>query len=177
MFPMGLGVPAAGVEFASFEARVLGSSLWSVGEIAGRLEEAMMVVSRLPSTGQVIQRKVAWPVAPLRAPEEEYGHALERARVMMVAGLDSGSLWRPMRARAPLPDGAAVTRADEAIGWLWWLPVEERTVVMARASGARWGRICWRLGKSRRTLYRWWLRGLGTIAERLSKVQTQEGNR
>ena len=73
-----------------------------------------------------------------------------------------------MRAREGYPDAETIDRMDEALAWLLWIENPRvRTVVSARAAGAKWARIAKSLGWSRRTTKRRWMDGLAIIADRV----------
>jgi len=61
-----------------------------------------------------------------------------------------------------------IAEMDEALGWLLWLDVRPRTIVMARAAGARWRSIGRELGLSRGHCCRLRDAGLDLIAGRLN---------
>ncbi len=83
-------------------------------EIIERLEEAGMTLLALPA-GQIGPRfgQMGWPV--VHTAMEAYG-------------------WNAARVRAAAPDGAAIDRMDEALGWIALVQsVAARRVVQARS--------------------------------------------
>ncbi|MFY9734996.1 MAG: DUF6362 family protein [Rhodoplanes sp.] len=68
----------------------------------------------------------------------------------------------------PPPSPAAISRMEEALGWLRWLKPEQAKLVWSRAEGTPWKLICWRFGIARATAHRRWQCGLSLIACRLN---------
>src|SRR5690606_29546714 len=61
----------------------------------------------------------------------------------------------------------AISRMEEAFGWLLWLEPDDARLVWLRAEGVRWKPICHRLGISRATAWRRWAAALIVIAGHL----------
>ena len=72
------------------------------------------------------------------------------------------------RLRRPPPAPDAISRMEEALGWLVWLEPMDRKIVWLRASGERWKTVCWTVGLSRQTAHQHWLYALCVIALRLN---------
>jgi Domain of unknown function (DUF6362) len=119
---------------------------WDQQTVAGRLEEAVDVLARLPDE-QVRGLYDLWPKLV-------------------------GEPCRPARAAAAAPE--AVDRMDEALGWLLWLQPEERRLVWLRAEGVPWKRITHWLGIGRTTAWQRWTTALLKIAVRLNATAEQD---
>lgn len=78
----------------------------------------------------------------------------------------------PPRLKRLPPSSDAISRMDEALGWLCWLEAEDAKLVWARVSGSRWKAICWRFGISRTTAHRRWEYALSLMAWRLNGRRT-----
>ena len=74
----------------------------------------------------------------------------------------------PTRLRRPPPAPDAISRMEEALGWLRWLEPADAKIVWLRAAGERWKAICWRVGLSRAAANEHWLYALCVIAWRLN---------
>jgi hypothetical protein len=120
---------------------------WTVEMVEERLAEAAAVMRRLP---------------PVRVP----GYFNTWPRVLMqfadLVGQD------PPRLRLPPPSAAAISRMEEALGWLHWLEPLDTKIVWLRSSGDRWKGICFKLGLSRSAAHRHWQYALSVIALRLN---------
>lgn len=121
-------------------------------EIAEQLKEAFSdTLRRLPAVAKPGQLKSAWPDV-VQNYWEVYG-------------------VHEVQTRRDPPTAAAISRLDEALGWLWLIedsyrrPI--RKIVVARAAGVKWLRMEHRFGKKRATLKRWWLRAIYDLAEKL----------
>ena len=120
---------------------------WTVEKVAERLAEAAAVIRRLPSV-RVPGYFNTWPP-------------------MVVEFADRvGRQAEPMR--LPPPSPTAISRMEEALGWLRWLKPEHAKLIWARAEGTPWKLICWRFGISRATAHRRWQYGLSLITYRLN---------
>ena len=88
-----------------------------------------------------------------------------------------GQQAEPMR--LPPPSPTAISRMEEALGWLRWLKAEHAKLVWARAEGTPWKLICWRFGIARATAHRRRQYGLSLIAYRLNgrKVPAKRSHR
>ena len=74
----------------------------------------------------------------------------------------------PARLKLPPPSPDAITRMEEALGWLRWLEAEDAKLVWARAEGTPWKPICWRFGIAPATAKRRWQYALSLIAWKLN---------
>jgi hypothetical protein len=74
---------------------------------------------------------------------------------------------RPPLKRPP-PSSDAITRMEEALGWLSWLEGEDAKLVWARASNQSWKAVCWPFGIARTTAWRRWVVALCLIAMKLN---------
>jgi hypothetical protein len=120
---------------------------WTVEMVEERLAEAAAVIRRLP---------------PVRV--SGYFNTWPRALVEFADLV--GQQPEPMR--LPPPSPAAVSRMEEALGWLRWLEAEDAKLVWARSDRTPWKAICWRFGIGRATAHRRWQYGLCLIAWRLN---------
>jgi hypothetical protein len=120
---------------------------WTVEMIEGRLVEAAEVMRRLPAV-RVPGYFNTWP-----------------SMVVEFADL-VGQQLEPMR--LPPPSPTAISRMEEALGWLRWLTAEDAKLVWARSDRTPWKAICWRFGISRATAHRRWQFALSLIAWRLN---------
>jgi len=106
---------------------------WTVALVERRLDDAAQVMRRLPP--------FACPATSNTWPS------------MMVEFADCvGRETRPMR--LPPPSTAAITRMEEALGWLRWLESADAKLVWARSDRTPWKAICWRFGIGRATAHR-----------------------
>ncbi len=122
---------------------------WTVATIEARIVEAVDTLKRVPAPDT--QRAVTrWPEF-IRAANEAYGYTPMRVR------------------RAPAaPD--AITRLDETLEWLRWLPPAAQRIAWSRASGLSWRRIAAFVGKAPNTCRAWYLAALHYLAGRLNGV-------
>jgi hypothetical protein len=120
---------------------------WDQEAVAGRLEEAVDVLARLP---------------------DEQARGLYDLWPKLV-----GEPCRQARPTAAAPE--AIDRMDEVLGWLLWLEPEERALVWLRAEGVPWKRITHWLGIGRTTAWQRWTTALLKITVRLNT--TAERNR
>jgi len=120
---------------------------WTPKQVEDRLTEAADVLERLPTERMQGYFNV-WPQI-----------------VHSFADL-FGQTPEPMR--RPPPPPAAISRMEEALGWLKFLTPEDARLVWVRAEGAPWKAICWRFGIARATANRRWQYGLSVIALRLN---------
>jgi hypothetical protein len=118
---------------------------WDQEAVAGRLEEAVDVLARLPDE-QVRGLYDLWP------------------RLV-------GEPCKFARPAAAAPE--AIDRMDEALAWLCWLAPEERRLVWLRAEGLPWKWITRRLGVGRTTAWQRWTIALLKIATRLNASAEQ----
>lgn len=121
-------------------------------EVADRLEEAMDVLRRMP-TDRPHGYKVAWPDI-VQAYSESYG-------------------YNPTQLREGYPDPAAISRMDEALGWIIKLPDSTRKpirkIVVGRACGVRWVTLERKIGRPRLTIKRWWTEQMVRISKTENK--------
>jgi hypothetical protein len=96
-------------------------------------------------------------------------------RLFEAAGVSTGvSLSADARTLTEALTPDAVTKAQEAIGWLSWLPASDADIVWARAQGQRWKLICWQQRFSRPTAHRRRQHALRKIADELNGTQVCE---
>jgi hypothetical protein len=119
---------------------------WDQEAVAGRLEEAVDVLARLPDE-QVRGLYDLWP------------------RLV-------GEPCKFARPAAAAPE--AIDRMDEALAWLGWLDPEERRLIWLRAEGMPWKWITRRLGIGRTTAWQRWTIALLKIATRLNASAEQD---
>lgn len=77
----------------------------------------------------------------------------------------------PPRLKRPIPSPAAISRMEQTLTWLPWLPPDLSKLLWLRAEGSPWKPICWRFGISRATAHRRHDYGLCLIAWRLNGKQ------
>jgi hypothetical protein len=118
---------------------------------------AKMVEERVVDAAQVMRR-----LPPVRVP----GYFSTWPRALVEFADLVGQQPEPMR--LPPPSPAAISRMEEALGWLRWLEGEDAKLVWARADRTQWKAICWRFGIARATAHRRWQYGLSVIAWRLN---------
>lgn len=120
---------------------------WTMEMVEARLEDAAQVMRRLPSV-RIGGYFNTWPA------------------MFMEFADRVGQEPQPMR--MPPPSAAAITRMEEALGWLRWLEGEDVKLVWARSDRTPWKAICWRFGIGRATANRRWQYALSLIAWRLN---------
>lgn len=120
---------------------------WTPPMVEERLVEAADVMRRLPE---------------VRAP----GHFNTWPKILYEFADLVGQA--PPRLKRPLPSSDAISRMEEALGWLRWLEGDDAKLVWARAEGAQWKAICWRFGIARATAHRRWEYGVSVIVWRLN---------
>ena len=123
-------------------------------EIVARLEEAGSALLAMPSTGWSTQMRVT-KIDVVREMLEGYG-------------------WDGARVRPAAPDARAITRMDEALGWIPLIPLDKyllRRIVGARALVSpatdrhiySWRRLGSLLGADHKAIQRWHAQGIGII--------------
>ena len=102
----------------------------------------------------------------------DYGFVSEMCKEAVKAG-------EPIRVRAPSPSASAITRMDEAFGWLSLIPAHRfvlRRIVAARSLTSpvtgepinAWSKLAGALGADYRAIQRWHGQGILIIAQALS---------
>ena len=120
---------------------------WSMDDVQDRIVEAVDTLKRLPVPD--IQRTVTrWPDI-VRDSREAYGYSTVRVRLAPAA-----------------PE--AISRLDETLEWLCWLPTAAQRILWSRANGLSWRRIAVFAGKAPNTCRAWYLSALHAIAARLN---------
>ena len=127
---------------------------WTESAVEERVIEAVDTLKRVPAPD--IQRHVTlWP-GYVHDSREAYGYAAFRAP------------------RAPAaPD--AISRLDETLGWLRWLPRDAQRILWSRANGLSWRNIARFAGKAPNTCRAWYLAALHYIAGRLNGAAARPG--
>ncbi len=121
--------------------------VWSMAAVEGRIVEAVDTLRRVPAPD--VRRGVTrWP-GFIHDAHEAYGYTPMRVRLAPAA-----------------PD--AITRLDETLDWLRWLPPAAQRIAWSRASGFSWRRIAVFVGKSPNTCRAWYLAALHHLADRLN---------
>ncbi len=120
---------------------------WSRTHVEERIVEAVDTLSRVPAP-TMRRHLTSWPDY-IHDIHEAYGH----------------SEFRPPRAPAA-PE--AITRLDETLGWLRWLPRDAQHILWSRANGLSWRKIARFAGKAPNTCRAWYLAALHYIATRLN---------
>ena len=128
-------------------------------EIAEQLEEAFSdTLRRLPMASKPAGYHTAWPDVV-----QNYWE---------VYGLHQATY------RKDPPTAAAISRLDEALGWLWLVEDTRRRpirkLIVARASGVRWAALERRFGRKRETLKRWWVQAMYDLVERVADRPKEE---
>ena len=126
---------------------------WTPDTIAARLAEASETSQRLPPAS-VRGYVNCWPEI-IRAPWE------------VLASEDR----RPHRFP---PSPAAIDRMLETIGWMSWLPEDQRRLLWMRARRCPWREVCACFGIDRTTGWRRWQAGLVVLSERLNATRPQK---
>ena len=75
---------------------------------------------------------------------------------------------QPEPMRLPPPSLDAISRMEEALGWLHWLEPIDAKIVWLRAAGEPWKAICWKVGLVRSAAHQHWQYALSVIVLRLS---------
>jgi len=127
--------------------------------VTWRLEEAGATLLALPGTGWSTRLRTS-SLEIVRTAIESYG-------------------WTEQRVRPPVPQAAAITRMDEAMGWISLIPIDR--YVLRRIVGARslvhpiterylfpWRRLGAALGADHKAVQRWHAEGIGLIVSALS---------
>jgi hypothetical protein len=126
---------------------------WTPSSVEERFVEAAGVMKRLPEV-RVPGYFNTWPK-------------------MVVEFADRvGQQAEPMR--LPPPSPAAISRMEEALGWLLWLDPLDAKIVWLRATGERWKAICWKVGLVRSAAHQHWQYALCVIVLRLSGRKVPE---
>ena len=131
-------------------------SAWTPSLVEERLIEAASVMKRLPNV-RVPGYFNTWPK-------------------MLVEFADLVEQETP-RLRLPPPAPDAISRMEEALGWLAGLDPIDSKVVWLRASGERWKTICWKVGLGRTAANQHWLYALCVLAWRLNGRQPRRRSR
>ena len=129
---------------------------WTPKLVEERLVEAASVMKRLPNV-RVPGYFNTWPK-------------------MLVEFADLVA-QEPARLRLPPPAPDAISRMEEALGWLPWLDPIDSKIVWLRASGERWKTICWKVGLGRTAANQHWLYALCVLAWRLNGRQPHRRSR
>jgi len=129
---------------------------WTPTLVEERLVEAASVMKRLPNV-RVPGYFNTWPKMLV-----EFADLVEQ---------------EPVRLRLPPPAPDAITRMEEALGWLNWLDPIDSKIVWLRASSERWKTICWKVGLARTAANQHWLYALCALAWRLNGRQPRRRSR
>ncbi len=131
--------------------------------VTRRLEEAGAALLALPNTGYSTKLRSS-NLDIVRTALESYG-------------------WSEKRIRPAVPSAAAITRMDEAMGWIAHIPIDR--YVLRRIVGARslvnpltdrylypWRRLATALGADHKAVQRWHAEGIGLIVTGLARGST-----
>jgi hypothetical protein len=129
---------------------------WTVEMVEERLAEAASVMRRLP---------------PVRMP----GYFNTWPKMLVEFADQVGREPEPMR--LPPPSPSAITRMEEALGWLRWVDPIDAKIVWLRSNGDRWKTICWKVGLGRTAANQHWLYALSVLAWRLNGTQLHRRSR
>jgi hypothetical protein len=138
------------------------------GFVTYRLEEAGATLLALPSTGYSTRLRLSH-LDVVQNAMEAYGS--ERGRI-----------------RPPTPSASRISRMDEALGWIAFIPDER--FVLRRILGARslvspvterhlysWRRLGSVLGADHKAVQRWHTQGIDMVLAALTALQKAEGAR
>jgi hypothetical protein len=128
----------------------MGETTWTPSMVEERFVEAADVMKRLPDV-RVPGFYSLWPKAM-----HDFADLVEQ---------------EPPRLRRPPPAPGAISRMEEALGWLNWLEPADAKIVWLRATGERWKAICWKVGLARTAANQHWLYALCIIAWKLNGRQ------
>lgn len=129
-----------------------GCGSWTETAVEERINEAVDTLGRVPAP--TLRRHLTrWPDY-IHDTREAYGY----------------TDYKPPRAPAA-PD--AITRLDETLGWLRWLPRDAQHILWSRANGLSWRNIARFAGKAPNTCRAWYLAALHYIAVRLNSSEKQ----
>jgi hypothetical protein len=120
---------------------------WTIESVEERLEEAADVMKRLPEV-RVPGYFSAWPKIL-----HDFADRVEQ---------------EPRPLSRPRPSPEAISRMEQALGWLPWLEPIDAKIVWLRAERSPWKAICYQLGVSRATANRRWQYALSVMAWRLN---------
>jgi Domain of unknown function (DUF6362) len=153
------GAPSQGAAHGA--PRDANSWLYDAESVVARLEEAGRNVMAMPNTGYTTRLRTS-SLDIVRTALETYGGSEQRVR-------------------APAPDSAAITRMDEALGWIARIPDER--FVLRRIVGARalispmtdryvfpWRRLAGVLGADHKAVQRWHAQGIALIVASLNQA-------
>lgn len=124
----------------------------NVEYIAERFEEAVETIRGLSSSG-------TWPKGFHTSMPETLSVTSEsfNAEAFRIALIDSAN-------RPNIPTSRQIDRLDEVMVWQFYISVEERKIVWARARHRRWKKIAKDIHKSVRTAQRRWTTALMKIS-------------
>jgi hypothetical protein len=127
-----------------------------------RLEEAGATLLALPGTGWSTRLRSS-SLEIVRSAIESYG-------------------WTTNRIRPPIPSATRISRMDEAMGWIPFIPLDR--YVLRRIVGARslvhpiterhlypWRRLAAALGADHKAVQRWHAQGINLIVTALNRQQ------
>jgi len=126
---------------------------WTVERVERRVVEAVDTLKRLP-VPHVRRRVTLWPEF-VRDSREAYG-------------------WETARLRLAPAAPEAITRLDETLVWLRWLPRLSQRILWSRASGLSWRKIALASGKSPNTCRARYLAALHGIAVHLNEGRPEK---
>ena len=130
-----------------------GRGPWNETRVEERINEAVDTLKRVPAPS-MRRQLTSWPDY-IHDAHEAYGY----------------TGFRPSRTPAA-PD--AITRLDETLGWLRWLPREAQHILWSRASGLSWRRIAGFAGKAPNTCRAWYLAAIHYITTRLNSAEKEK---
>ncbi|MBV9654388.1 MAG: hypothetical protein JOZ42_07460 [Acetobacteraceae bacterium] len=116
----------------------------------------------------------------LSLPPSGYTTKLRTSSLEMVRSVAEGYGWTEKRVRPPVPSAAKITRMDEALSWVRFIPDEN--YVLRRIVGARslvspiterylftWRRLGTLLGADHKAIQRWHAQGIAIIVAALNR--------
>nr|WP_281285677.1 DUF6362 family protein [Paracoccus marinus] len=93
------------------------------------------------------------------------GHGSHWPQILRSAREIAAMEPEPMRV---WPSAAAITRLEQAFGWVLWIEEPDRKLVWSRAARVPWKVIAGEMGCDRTTAWRRWQLALTKIAARLN---------
>ena len=137
---------------------------------SGRVaDDSAFVVYRLEEAGATL----------LALPETGYSTRLKSSHLAVVHEAREAYGWAPGRIRPPVPSAARITRMDEALGWISFIPPER--YVLRRLVGARslvspvterhlfsWRRLGGVMGADHKAVQRWHAQGIDILVAALA---------
>ncbi len=136
-------------------------------------------MSTVMTAEQIVERLEEAGATMLALPARGYSTGLRMTRLDVVHTALEAYGWEGARLRPPAPSAAAMTRMDEAFGWLLFIPDGQH--VLRRIAGARalvhpltgrhlypWRKLGTLLGADHKSVQRWHGQAVGMMAAGLA---------